>query len=1749
MAKGAYAVHAALLGRLQDYLKSQYLGKSPTLLRGLKGKLDARGGIFQEPYVESSQAYRESATGIAGANIPGRLKQFFLRLSEAGLGVYPTPYAHQVMALEAAMKGRDVFVSTGTGSGKTECFMWPIVAKLFMEASAKPTCWEQRGIRTIILYPMNALVSDQLSRLRRLIGDPQHRFVAAFRDGCGYVARRPQFGMYTGRTPYPGEKPNSQEDGALAKTLKMILPPAEEERMGAYHLLLEQGKVPAKENLAEFIQRLKSHDHTPDPDDAELLTRFEMQRSCPDILITNYSMLEYMLLRPREQHIWNETRTWLEMDLSNRILFVIDEAHMYRGASGGEVALLIRRLFRKLGIGRDRVQFILTTASMPYSKEKDREAVSRFFIDLTAASGIENMLFLQGERKPLPSGVVKDIPDGAFDLFDLGHFEDDEKSQLAILNSFWREAGGSMPGFASLDEAGIWMYQHLLDYNPFRRLASECRGVARSLDELRSAIFPHIANQEMGRRFVSVLLAIASLAKDGKNVVLFPIRMHMLFRGLQGVFACANPNCPGHIDGEVALGEVTILDGHTVCEHCGSVVYELFNDRRCGALFYRGYVTLDKSGHLPRGPVYLWHHAELGTQSNLVEMDLYVAPNDYVPQNTKRIKPCYLDLKSGFVYFDDDQYDGQRGYRRFYYNATAVDGNGGGVLFKSCPHCGRPLRDKALVNFATRGNQAFYNLVATQFNLQPAVAGKDACPATIPNQGRKVLLFSDSRQRAARLARDMSDYSDDDAARAVVALALREMAKKDDPNLSVDDFYGNFVLQAAMAHTHLFSGADARSFWDACVGELRRAERRLRRGGDYSPQVRFADAPDSAKCVLLKLFASPYNTLQDIGMSWLDPVEESLLDALQQLEEFGCKTSKDEFLAFFNSWMLGTVYPNVALGSLADGVRETIRDLHDSFGLLPDWKFPEWLRRTMDWRGKEAAQVEENWKKALTDNFLRLQGERYFVEINSIRPVFGFGREMVVCKACGGLSPRALKGCCPRCGGAVRNATDEDYEAYAFWRTPICAAMNGENIRVIDTEEHTAQLSHKDQRDALWSKTEKYELLFQDLLDEGDLPVDILSSTTTMEVGIDIGSLVAVALRNVPPMRENYQQRAGRAGRRGACLSTILTFCEDGPHDSLYFKEPREMFSGDPRRPWIDVRNAKLVFRHMAMLVFQDFLVGKGMDAVSAMTFLNNLADFEVYLKSLRAEDYTGWIPQGVDVDFGCFKAKLLLYVKELKKKVETHPELYRVENQYGHDVDKPLLDALYEEALIPTYSFPKNVVSLNVTDSQGNLRYSVQRGLDIALNEYAPGRAVVIDKETYQVGGIYSYGSERPRGCLKSPARAFVNDANYLKRVQVCDSCEWFGIVTNDADNAESCPFCGGRVRMFERALLKPWGFAPKNAQSIPLHRLEEEYSSAQVPLYSTVPSDSSDMREVKGWDRVRCAVRENQQIVVVNKGPGGKGFLVCSDCGAAMPDGKDALAHVGRPYRSYLRVGKCPHSDMRHVNLGFDFITDMLVMEIMLDGGDIDTNRGGLWLRRAAQTLAEAVRLEVCRKLDVEFSELATGYRLRSLPSSTAVDIYVYDNLSSGAGYSVAIQNELSDVLEEVYSRLSDCNCESACYSCLKHYRNQSVHSLLDRHTALQLLEWGRNGKLPPDLPIQEQRRLVSPLAEILSFRNISVSESGGHLVICRGENKFGLTVYPGMRVANDTTECISLSDVCLRYDRPYALEKIREHFERWG
>ncbi len=341
--RGVESIKRELKKTIVDYIETEYFGKTPLLRQRCDSELRFGNALFQEPYFEATPSYEIAEGGLASSDIPEEAKSFLVNMAAAMRGVFRCPYSHQINALESYWRKKDILVSTGTGSGKTECFMWPLVAKLAVEAKTSQKSWQQRAIRALVLYPMNALVSDQLGRLRKILGGDREDFEVVWRG----MGRRPQFGMYTGRTPYPGDKQIERRDNEYARTIECDLIDIGEADKAK---LVEHGRYPAKSDLSEFVAQIRRHKNGWSSDDAELLTRFEMQAHAPDILVTNYSMLQYMLIRSVEDDMWSVTATWLKENPSEKMLVIIDEAHMYKGAAGGEVALLLRRLMHKIGI-------------------------------------------------------------------------------------------------------------------------------------------------------------------------------------------------------------------------------------------------------------------------------------------------------------------------------------------------------------------------------------------------------------------------------------------------------------------------------------------------------------------------------------------------------------------------------------------------------------------------------------------------------------------------------------------------------------------------------------------------------------------------------------------------------------------------------------------------------------------------------------------------------------------------------------------------------------------------------------------------------------------------------------------------------------------------------------------------------------------------------------------------------------------------------------------------------------------------------------------------------------------------------------------------------------------------------------------------------------------------------------------------------------------------------------------------------
>lgn len=1742
--------HEALKNRLIEYVETAYFGKNDELRELCRSELEDQGIMWKEPYIEANPAYKTALDGISKSEkIPNKIKSILKKMIERNMGVYQSPYMHQVQAIEGFYQNEDLFVATGTGSGKTECFMWPMVTKLINEAASNRTSWQQRGVRAMMLYPMNALVSDQIGRLRRMIGTQD--FLDMFIEFTGST-RRPQFGMYTGRTPYAGEIKREQ-DKALSETLRKNLIARDEVTVKQ---LQKMGKYPAKYDIEKFVDSLVDGKHITDDRDAEMITRFEMQNKTPDILITNYSMLEYMLMRQEEQSIWEDTKAWLNQNEDNKLLFIIDEAHMYRGAAGGEVALLIRRFLHKLGIERKKIQFILTSASIP---QNENEKIKKFVCDLTAVDSpeLDEIKIITGEREKINYDNSYEIDPNQLAKFDVDALHSDDK--LLAIKRFGDivKLDTTICNFSKETEVQCWLYDELTKLNPLLRIMENCRGNAVSFEKLAANVFPN-TDLDNARKAVGVLLSVAPLAKNKEGQVLFPSRLHMMFRGIQGVYACSNPNCSEkkHLS-NIPIGKIYIGSHDDVCK-CGGKIYELLNDRTCGALFLKGYIDEDE----PQAR-FVWNKKGIVADKTFRETHYYIIPNDVQFKPKKDVKTGWLNSIAGRIEFDD-KHAFEPQYMHVAVSMNSSKSSPNIYTFSTCPRCGK--MHLHTTDFSTKGNEPFFHLVSEQLMIQPPIITDPEKLELTPNAGRKVLLFSDSRQRAATLAKDLTSVADEDAMRKALVVSARELqqwADSTDHEASMDLLYAVFLKVALDNKLRFFYGTDEKylhdhlqKMRDIIRRQNRRAGRRVKKiNYEDLKKQRFAAVPELYSRYLLKILCSNFRSFTDLGLCWLEPCEGSLLDeVLDDLENEQIGLDADQFFVLFAAWAAEILTDSYAYDyDINRNVRRSLTNI-PRFGIEIEGKLSSRFIKLLKANGIEDSKIEFLYK--LLCKFTQKgkdENDRLFLNPQVITLRFDAEHSWYKCPSCGKVFPYTLwNKCVWCCEGVPTEMTDKEFAGLEFWRQPILDAVAGKKDALmtrINTEEHTAQLSHKDQRIDMWSTTEEYELRFQNVYIDDKGPVDVLSCTTTMEVGIDIGSLTAVGLRNIPPMRENYQQRAGRAGRRGSAISTILTYTDNGPHDSYYFNNPEKIIAGEPRHPSVDIDNRKLIYRHLNVTYVTEFLDQYDIAANSIgiieflSIYLNEFIDY-VNNKRFSEQELKSIVPKTKRMLIDSQKQEFITAVLKLNEKVKAFKDDYYDSN----DHEKKLLDVLLEAGIFPTYSFPRNVVGFSIEDNRGSkVEQEPDRALDMAISEYAPGRLIVVNKKTYKSGGIYNFHSKFKDEDKEHPAKKYFDSKEYYKAVYYCEnsSCNWVGY----EDPGKICPFCLQESIKFQY-VIKPWGFAPIDGSSIREAEAEAEMSYAELPSYAS-PIKDSEMEQSKEYRMIRYGRLIDQPLTILNQGPDGEGFTVCEDCGAAVPgDNTFELQKIRPPYRHPRVKVRCSHPDSRIVNafLGHSFLTDMILIEIFLDPKAVNTNQDALWIKSAAQTLSEAMVLAAGQLLDVEFNDLKGGYRLRYLPDKVCVDIFLFDSLSSGAGYSSMLAGRITDLISETYKVLR-CknNCATACHDCLKHYWNQRVQNILDRHAAKQLLDWCKTQKMADAISYERQKNLIKSIKEtaILDEAEFDIIFENDKIYCIKGNAKREIYVHPAMwnsSNANIPDGAVAISDKIILNAMPYAYSMIR-------
>ena len=192
----------------------------------------------------------------------------------------------------------------------------------------------------------------------------------------------------------------------------------------------------------------------------------------------------------------------------------------------------------------------------------------------------------------------------------------------------------------------------------------------------------------------------------------------------------------------------------------------------------------------------------------------------------------------------------------------------------------------------------------------------------------------------------------------------------------------------------------------------------------------------------------------------------------------------------------------------------------------------------------------------------------------------------------------------------------------------------------------------------------------------------------------------------------------------------------------------------------------------------------------------------------------------------------------------------------------------------------------------------------------------------------------------------------------------------------------------------------------------------------------------------------------------------------------------------------------------------------------------------------LAEALRLAVSKELDIEFSELIAGYRIRENDEGKFIDVFLYDALSSGAGYSVSLADSIEILLQKTAEILA-CDCDTACHKCLKHYGNQQVHGMLDRTAAKELLEWGMSGHIANELSFERQTALFKPLESIVRSYGVDVCYDDGHIRLDQHGKARYITVYPAMRIEPVDEDTVFISDQQIKYAKPFAVKKIMDAF----
>lgn len=1668
-------------------LHIQNMPLSAYLRNSLSMQLGSKGSLMGDPVFEPTfgwQAYLQPMQALSGELLSSSL----IDAMDAPAGdaeneyrfgkeFYPYQHQHAAWSLLAQQPPQSMMVTSGTGSGKTECFLVPVLDDLVREtqSSDKPLV----GVRALMIYPLNALIASQRDRLN------------AWTTNFGETIR---FCLYNGTTPL---------------------------------------KVPAWQRKETMNQ---------------VLDRESLRKSPPPILVTNATMLEYMLVRTEDAPIIQASQGKLRW-------IILDEAHSYIGSKAAELALLLRRVMLAFGVQSENVHFVATSATLG---GQDSEQQLKRFLSSVSGLPLERVHVITGKRS-IPTLV---------------------KGNQRFVNS----------GYDELVKINLKASGRLYNALCANKIAGEIRAQlvsAQGQTAQRLSSLIAILEQKFHRAFshqdVLQWLDLLSNAKSKLGLPFLPLRLHLFHNVLNGLWACSNSHCfyrrGTPLDNKDWPFGSVYFDARTKCQ-CGSPVYEIRPCSHCHAVYLWANWTEEQCYYLISPVLTTIDEFSSDVEQNEPDASMTLNDDDSDWSPLLVLPPEMLGSKVTFFEADSFKQHGSAFASTVSLNVSMSSTASRNEWSCRCCH-GVHSPEKPLFRALRLGAPFFQEIILpVLLKYCPAYIGRDQADESRPYQGKRLITFTDSRQGTARIALKCQQDSERHWLQSQVYHKLLNEMKLDTADAKQKIYYQlenlrvryetipeglqpmmSELIKAKENELQKLDQPQSVSFkrmvsWLQSHPELR--EKILPVYRDKNPEMFNQHDGEQvlAKIMLLREFARRPFVQDNLETLGLVSVVYPKLELIQKTPDFQTRhltMDLKEWRNFLKIVLDFFIRHHLILKMPTDWSSWSGNQIPCKVLITPN-VVPTFSKRNVLWpkvnMGGVNSKLVRLLVKALNANvytdvdrhainqililafedlkkvgLLQKQHETWLLDPEDI--AFSIPQKMWLCpvtrqmldvtlKEVTPLTPKYPKNddvltCLPikmpspdaqwqslddneRLDSIkkwlVENSQVASLRDEGYWHDLHDQIMlDGSYFRVV---EHSAQQTSEQLR--------KYETDFR----QGK--VNIMSCSTTMEMGVDIGGISVVCMSNVPPHPANYLQRAGRAGRRAETRSIVLTVCKSTPHDQFVFQNPLWPFNTPMSAPLISLQCEILVQRHIHSYLLSLFLcqyekasddllylevgwwmlpvdnspsddfvqwlvglsvnptyqVSLGLKRLVHKTIMEELAIEKII--EITIELYNRFSKKWLAAYMPVFQ-QLIKYADQLD---ENSPVLKGMHIQERRLFEEYLLTVLLKDGFLPAYGFPTHVVSFDTLNLSVLSKYKKardernrelpSRDSSTGLVEYAPGAKVVIDGLVYQSEGITLNWHE-------PSSKQDVSEIQNIRQVWLCECCGSSMNVPSGV-RIHECTECGARLsayghnnQLLHFSYLDPAGFAvdifAKPHNDLTVQRF--------VPPEKTLISAQGEWQLLINNDWGFYRVSDKGRVFHYTAGRYKQGYAVCLSCGRSeemTPHGKIPSEFATRHLRLRGTQGRehavCEgvensFSIVPNLRFGHEYQTDVMELFLLVKKQSITD-------KTIAFTLAVAMRNAAARILGIEVRELSCEIKWIEDNVQKGYGIALYD--VNASGYTTSLQYRLKELLYFSLEALNcPLNCESSCPACLQHFDLRFRTQELNRQKALKHVQYEWN------------------------------------------------------------------------------------------